>query len=61
MSSSLLKSGTQVNVKVCRKKGEANHIETPHRHLHKSPYPKIIEFCVVPAVSSIKLSEKMVL
>lgn len=60
MSSSLFKSGTPVNAKECRKRGEANHTETPPLlYLHELPYAKIIEFCVDPAVSSIKLSKKI--
>lgn len=58
MSSSLFKSGTQVNVKECRKRGEANHAETPPlSYLQELPYAKIIDFCVDSDVSSIKMSK----
>lgn len=59
MSSSLFKSGTQVNVKECRKRGEANHTETPPlSYLQESACAKIIDFCVDSDVSSIKMSKK---
>lgn len=58
MSSSLFKSGTQANVKECRKKGEANHTETSSLpYLQESSYAKIIDFCVESDVSSIKMSK----
>lgn len=60
MSSSLFKPGTQVNVKLCRKRGEANHTDTSPPYLHELPYAKIIEFCVDPAVSSIKFFFKKI-
>lgn len=38
--------------------GGQSYRDTPLPYLHELPYAKIIEFCVDPAVSSIKLSKK---
>lgn len=39
--------------------GGQSYRDTPLPYLHELPYAKIIEFCVDPAVSSIKLSKKI--